>query len=63
MKVPTIIRNEPAIVSQVVALLALLLVEAIDWVALGLGEWAALVGAVFTAAGVTRSQVTPVHKL
>lgn len=63
MKIPTVIKNEPAIVAQVVALVALVLVEAIDWVSLGLGEWAALVGAVLTAAGVTRSQVTPTAKL
>ena len=61
--VPSVIKNEPAIVAQVVALVALVLVEAIDWVSLGLGEWSALVAAVLTAAGVTRSQVTPVNKL
>jgi hypothetical protein len=60
MKIPSVFRREPAIVSQVVALLALLLVEGIDWVSLGLGEWAALAGAVLAAAGVTRSRVTPI---
>lgn len=63
MKVPTIIKNEPAIVSQVVALLALVLIEAIDWVSLGLGEWAGIAGAVLAAAGVTRQSVTPTAKL
>ena len=63
MKVPVVIKNEPAIVSQVVALLALVLIEAIDWVSLGLGEWAALVGAVLSAAGITRASVTPTSKL
>ena len=63
MKLPSIIRNEPAILSQVVALLALLLADVLDVVDLGLGEWAPIVGAVLAAAGVTRQSVTPVAKL
>lgn len=63
MKVPETVKNEPAILSQVVALLALVLIEALDWIELGLGEWAPIVGSVLVAAGVTRSQVTPVRKL
>ena len=63
MKVPTVIKNEPVIVSQVIGLLALILIEALDWVELGLGEWAPIIGAVLAAAGVGRSQVTPTSKL
>jgi hypothetical protein len=63
MKTPTIVKNEPAIVTQVVALLAILVFEAIGWIELGLGEWAPIVAAVLAGAGVTRSQVTPTSKL
>jgi hypothetical protein len=63
MKVPAVIKGEPAIVSQVIALLAVVLVEALGWIELGLGEWAPIVAAVLTGAGVTRSKVTPVSKL
>jgi hypothetical protein len=63
MKLPAIIRTEPAIVSQVVALLALILADAIEWIEIGLGEWAPIVGAVLAAAGITRQSVTPTSKL
>lgn len=63
MKVPMWIKTEPALLTQIVALLALALIEAIDWVSLGLGEWAGIAGMVLTAAGVTRQSVTPVVKL
>jgi hypothetical protein len=63
MKVPAVIESEPAIVAQVVALLAVVLIEAIGWIELGLGEWAPIVAAVLTGAGVTRAKVTPVSKL
>jgi len=63
MKVPAVIESEPAIVAQVVALLSVVLIEAIGWIELGLGEWAPIVAAVLTGAGVTRAKVTPVSKL
>jgi hypothetical protein len=63
MKTPAIVKENPVVVSQVVALLAVLLVEALGWITLGLGEWAPIAGAVLAAAGVGRSQVTPVSKL
>ena len=63
MNTPAIVKNEPAIVAQVVALLALLLIDVLQVIELGLGEWAPIVVAVLAGAGVTRSQVTPVNKL
>jgi hypothetical protein len=63
MNTPAIVKENPTIVNQLVALVALLLVEAVGWVSLGLGEWSAVAAAVLAAAGVTWNQVTPVSKL
>ena len=58
----TILKNEPAIVSQVVALLGLIAAAVFDVIQLEGGTSAAVIGAVLAAAGVTRQKVTPVAK-
>lgn len=59
----TILKNEPAIVTQALALVGLVLAAAFEVIALEGGDLAAVIGAVLAAAGVTRSRVTPTSKL
>jgi hypothetical protein len=54
------IRRNPVVTSQVLALAATVVLDVVDVIQLHGGEWAAIVGAVLTAAGYGRSQVTPV---
>lgn len=58
----TILKNEPAIVTQTLALVGLILAAVFDVVAIEGGDLAAVIGAVLAAAGVTRSQVAPTSK-
>jgi hypothetical protein len=58
-----ILKNEPAIRNQAVALVGLILAAVFDVIQLEGGASAALIAAVLAAAGVTRQQVTPMSKL
>ena len=62
MHTPTIFHREPVISAQLIALVGLVLAEALDWIEVGMGEWGAIVGAVLAAAGVSRQRVTPVGR-
>jgi len=61
MPAPKIVHREPVISAQLIALVGLVLAEALDWIEVGMGEWGAIVGAVLAAAGVSRQRVTPVE--
>ena len=62
MHTPKIVNREPVISAQLVALVGLIVAEALDWIEVGMGEWGAIVGAVLAAAGVSRQRVTPVER-
>ena len=62
MHAPKIVHREPVISAQLIALVGLVLAEALDWIEVGMGEWGAIVGAVLAAAGVSRQRVTPVER-
>ena len=62
MHTPKIVNREPVISAQLIALVGLVLAEALDWIEVGMGEWGAIVGAVLAAAGVSRQRVTPVER-
>ena len=62
MKPSMVMRREPAVVSQLIALAGLMLAELLDVIALEGGAWAAVAAAVLAAAGVTRQRVTPVDR-
>ena len=54
------IRNEPAIVNAVLALVALVVTAVVDVIELQGGEVGAIAAAILAAAGITRQRVTPV---
>jgi hypothetical protein len=58
-----ILKNEPAIRNQAIALVGLILAAVLDVIQLEGGASAAVIAAVLAAAGVTRQQVTPTSKL
>ena len=62
MHTPKIVNREPVISAQLIALVGLVLAEALDWIEVGMGEWGAIAGAVLAAAGVSRQRVTPVER-
>jgi len=62
MHAPKIMNREPVISAQLIALVGLVLAEALDWIEVGMGEWGAIVGAVLAAAGVSRQRVAPVER-
>ncbi len=53
-------QREPAIIAALAAIVSQVILTVTEVITLNGGEWATIVAAILTAAGVTRSQVSPV---